>query len=643
MDYKDFEAKKGKKKNKDGPVIPDMEIAWWEESDETKRGDRFFGVVKSLKEDQQDRAMQNLLHARLYGNFDGNMIGTAAFVRPVYSGQPSTRVSMNVVQSAIDTLCSKLSKNKPRPSFQTDGAGWDMQQRARKLDRWTRGVFYEAQVYKRSRFVFKDACVFGTGAAKIYIDKKTKRFCFERVFLDELYVDEADGLYGEPQQMFQRKYISKHVLCEEYGDSEEKMLAIMAAKAPSDIESRTQVNDLVEVWEGWKLGGKHIITLEGTELFSEDWKYDYFPFVFLRYNTRVLGFWGQGVAEQLVGIQQELNRLIRSVSEQLRRKGRGRVFVQTGSKVADTHITNRIADIVHYVGQPPIVDSANQVAREEFDQIERLWSRAFQIIGVSELSAAAKKPSGLDAAVALREFSDIESDRFATLILDWEDFFLEIAKRFIAMARDMGDYEVKIPNRRFVEKQNFKDIALEEEEYAIQMFPVSSLPQTPAFRYQKVTEMKNDGYIDQATAQRLLDFPDIEAESNLGNAAIDDCDAVISAILDADKPKLMPPDQYTNLEMMIKRATANYLFAKHHGCPANRLDLLRQLIDRSAKLALGAQSPAPAAVGPQTPALPPAPGAMNGMMPQMGPQMGNLNVQVGGGNPPQPAVPPLIG
>lgn len=641
MDYRDFE-----KSNAKESVIPDISIPWWETKGEIERGQKFIGVAKAVREDQRDRAMQNVLHARLYANFDSGMIGTAAFIRPAYTGGPSTRVSMNVVQSAIDTLCSKVAKNKPRPSFQTDGAGWTMQQRARKLDRWTRGVFYETGVYKKARSVFKAACVFGTGAVKIYAEKKGKKtkFCFEPVFIDDIFVDEADGLYGSPCQIFERRLVSKHMLLKEYGDGDkgEKTLAILGAKPSEDIVTTAKANDLVEVWEGWKLNGRHTICLAGgTELWGEDWDKDYFPFVFFKYNERLLGFWGQGLAEQLVGVQQELNRLIRSVSEQLRRKGRGRIFVEHGSKVSDTHISNRIAEIIRYTGKAPIVDSQNAVAREEFDQIRELRTSAFQIAGISELSAAAKKPSGLDAAVALREFSDIESDRFANLILDWEEFFLEVARRFICLARDLGDYSVRVPNRRFVEKQSFKEIALEEDQYVIQMFPVSSLPQTPGARYQKVKEMRADGFISDAVAKRLLEFPDIEAETDLGNAALDDVDATISAILDADTPKLMPPEKYQNLEMLIERATASYLFAKHHGCPKDRLEMLRQLIDRAAALALPAQPQPP-------PGPPPAPGAPTpGGAPapmSVGPQMGNLNVQVGpGAPPPAPAIPPLVG
>ena len=58
-------------------------------------------------------------------------------------------------------------------------------------------------------------------------------------------------------------------------------------------------------------------------------------------------------------------------------------------------------------------------------------------------------------------------------------------------------------------------------------------------------------------ALRLLDMPDIEAETNLANAIVDDVDATISAVL--DDGKLLPLEPYQNLDMLIQRGVAQYL------------------------------------------------------------------------------------
>ena len=158
----------------------------------------------------------------------------------------------------------------------------------------------------------------------------------------------------------------------------------------------------------------------------------------------------------------------------------------------------------------------------------------------------------------------------------------------------------------------------------MQMFPVSSLPQMPSARYQKVKEMLQDGFIEKPVAQRLLEFPDIDAESNLGNAMLDDCDATISAILDDEEPTLMPLEPYQNLDLIIQRANAAYLYARHRQCPEERLSLLRNLIDNATSQKAAAMMPPP----------------MPGMPPGGGASITNtLNV------PPPiiPTVPPVVG
>jgi hypothetical protein len=49
------------------------------------------------------------------------------------------------------------------------------------------------------------------------------------------------------------------------------------------------------------------------------------------------------------------------------------------------------------------------------------------------LSAAAQKPAGLDSGKALREYNDIESDRFMTIGQAYERYYLQLAKLDISV------------------------------------------------------------------------------------------------------------------------------------------------------------------------------------------------------------------
>ena len=657
MDYRDAKSYKSKPEARlirSGALQP----RWWQLPDE-EVATAVMDVGGSLEMQGEDRLQSMIRFARLYENCEIDSLSgrdySAALVRQMLTG--SSLMSLNVGATCLDTITAKVTKNRPRPTFLTSGAGpgaWDMQIKARNLDKWCRGYFYQTKVYQKSRQVFVDGCEFGTGFMQVY-ECDGKLEC-ERVKPDEIFVDDLDGQDGCPRQLLRRKFVSREVLTALFPEHAEKIAeAGKQERIESEVNASPEViENTLEVWEAWHLpsggkakDGKHVIAIDGCVLFSEQWKIDKFPFVMYRFKKRTTGFWGKGVIETVQPIQVALNRVIRSIDMQIRRKGKGRTYVQVGSKVNPQHMTNADGgDIVYYVGQPPIVDNQNAISPEEFAYVDRLYQKAFQEVGISELSASAKKPSGLDAAVALREYNDIESERFAPQHQDWEQFFMDFAELSIDLITEQygwRGYKVLVPGRRDLMEVDWSSVNLDRDAYIMQMFPTSSLPQTPSARYQKVKEMMGDGFIDKAVAQRLLEFPDIEAESNLGNAMLDDVDATISHILDDETPELRTLEPYQNLDKIIERANAAYLYARNRNCPEDRLRLLRNLIDNATaqKSAMMAPPAAPMGMGAGTP--PPMPGAGLSMAPPPmagGPQITNtLNVPP----PILPAVPPVVG
>lgn len=657
MDYRDAKALK---EQPDGKLIRAGIVSprWWQ-LEEVDMAQAVLEVADGLDRQGSERMQMMIRFARLYENCEIDTLSgrdySASLVRQMLTG--SSLMSLNVGATCLDTITAKVTKNRPRPTFLTNGAGpgaWDMQIKARNLDKWCRGYFYQTKVYQKSRQVFVDGCEFGTGFMQVY-ECDGKLEC-ERVKPDEIFVDDLDGQDGCPRQLLRRKFVSREVLTSLFPEHAEK-IADAGKRERIDIAvdaSPEVVDNTLEVWEAWHLpsgekakDGKHVICIDGCVLFSEQWKIDKFPFVMYRFKKRTTGFWGKGVIETVQPIQVALNRVIRSIDMQIRRKGKGRTYVQVGSKVNPQHMTNADGgDIVYYVGQPPVVDNQNAISPEEFAYVDRLYQKAFQEVGISELSASAKKPSGLDAAVALREYNDIESERFAPQHQDWEQFFMDFAELSIDLITEQygwRGYKVLVPGRRDLMEVDWASVNLDRDAYIMQMFPTSSLPQTPSARYQKVKEMMGDGFIDKAVAQRLLEFPDIEAESNLGNAMLDDVDATISHILDDEEPTLRPLEPYQNLDKIIERANAAYLYARNRHCPENRLALLRNLIDNATaqKAQMMAPPAPPMGMGGGTP--PPIPGAGPSMAaPPMagGPQITNtMNVPP----PILPAVPPVVG
>jgi len=575
-----------------------MENKYWYELKGKELADAVFQYLHRLQDDQPGVQDANYRHMRLYGNLEANSLRNYGLYRAEPTSAVQNRVTLNIVQSMIDTVVSKLAKNKPRPSFLTEGGNWTQQRRAKKLTQFVDGQFYLTDYYSKRAMALQDSCIFGTGALKVFRDGKDIKL--ERVFIDELKVDDAEAYYGEPRQIHQQKYVHKDVLKAMFPD---KANDIEIATGPGNMavyqsNSAVPKTYMIEVVESWKLrsskdsdDGRHSICIKGLELFEEEYNKDYFPFLFWRWNVRPVGFWGQGLAEQLTGIQLEINKILRTIQVSMHLVSVPKIFVEASSKVVSSHLNNKIGGIIKYVGQPPTEGKLGSIPSELFSHLDRLYGRAFEIAGISQLSAMAAKPQGLNSGKALREFNDIESERFMAVAQRDEQVSLLAAKMFIDLAKEIdeefGEYTVKASANGSIRSIKWKDVELEEDAYIMQCFPVSALSKTPAGRLQDVQELMSAGLIGKADGMKLLDFPDLQQFYNFNNAGVEDIDRAIESMI--DEGLYTTPEPYQDLQYGIQKMQQAYLLYKSQSAPDSRLELFRRWIEDANTLLKKAQ------------------------------------------------------
>lgn len=639
LDYRQF-YEKGKTPP---PGTPDyVEPRWW-----TLKGDEAAKSVTStlqlLKESQKPRAMSYVAGTRLYGNVSA--LATTGYFMGVSTstvGTPGSRekITYNVVQSATDTVTSKMAKNKPRPFFLSSGGNYRAHRKARRLNKFVDGVFYENKVYQLGPIIFRDGAVWGDGTVKV-VDKHG-RVAFERVLPTEIFVDEVEALVGQPRQMHHVRPCDRRKLAEMYPEYAKQIAAVDAVQIDPGSQ-RANVSDMVLVRESWHLpsgpdadDGKHLLTIEDYAISDmEPWEHDFFPFARFRWCPRLVGYWSQSLAEQLQPTQFELNRLKQSVQRAQYMASKSVTWIPKGSNVPKEFINNADAVVIEYTGgRPPHREVYPIVPPEIYQEIEQLKREAFELAGISLLSATSQKPAGLDSKVALREFSDIESDRFRTIGQEYENFFIDLAKIALAMARDIakkhgGKYVVKARGRGSMEQVEWSDIALEEDDYGLECFPVSSLPRDPAGRLQTITEYAQAGYLTPREARRLLDFPDLESVESLANAAEDWLVQCLDKIV--DEGKFTSPQPYNDLKLGRELALQYYNVGQAKGLEEDRLEMLRRwlmqidAIEKKAAMAAAAQTPPQLSVlpggMPGAPTAPPMPVPPSQLVPQAPPAM----------------------
>lgn len=608
-------------------TTPTQEIKsqWWN----VQKGGVFqhtFGVVQAIEQNQSYRQLQNIKYARLYSNMEILGFYGTLFSRTNNLPILNNRVTLNVIKACTDTAASKIAKNRPRPLFLTSGGDFSQQRRAKQLTKYIQGAFYSADIYETTAQLFTDACVMGTGAMKFYADESKGQVCVERVLIDEIIVDDAEGMYGKPRQLHQRKYLSRDVLLQMFPKFANQIKS--ATGGVKGDNSASMAADLVKVIESWHLpsgpnakDGKHVICIENATLMEEDYNKDYFPFVFFKWSPRIVGFFGAGLAEELIGIQIEINKILRNIQVAQHLQAVPRVFVENASMVNTNHINNDIGGIIKYTGTAPIFATAPAMSAEIYQHLENLYRKAFEITGISQMAATAKKPSGLNSGAALREYSDIESERFVVVGQRWEQMFMDAAKIMIDMSRDMfkddPSLSVNVKGAKFLETIKWKDVDLDDDSYIMQVFPTSILPSTPAGKLQTVQELMQAGFIDKDAAMSLLDFPDLEGFLSLQNAAIDDINMMLEFMI--EKGEYNSPEPYMNLALAIKMTQSAYLRARTESVPEERLELLRRFMDECNQLVQMANPPPAPSMGGQPLAVPEAP-PQSDLLPALPPQ-----------------------
>lgn len=603
--------------------------SWWKAKSKAELTEQVLDTVAFLKQQEMWRYRQAGLHSRMYGNLP-IFTGAGAMLNRLPTGPnalPLDRPTMNVVQSVIDTKVSRISQARPRPVFLTDNGDYKQRNMAKKLNAFAVGELYRTKAYRMGELILRDAEVLGTGVLKVYRTPDNK-VGLDRVLPMELLVDANEAYYGDPRQIFQLKLIDRAVLAEMFPEHRSQIEKAEQGYPDQGADGQKTASDQVIVAEGWHLpsgpdagDGRHVIVCTSGVILDEDYKKPKFPFVVLLDSPRIVGFFGQGAAERLMGTQVEINKLLVTISQSINLVGVPRVFVEMGSKVVKAHLNNQVGSIVTYQGTKPSYEVAPCVPAEVYAQLQRLIEFAYQQEGVSQLAAASVKPAGLNSGEAQRAYQENQTDRLAALSKRYDNVFVELAYAILDVAcdiqKDTGSYSTIFPDKHGTKSIELPEIKeLTEDTFVIQCFDASSLPRDPAGRLQKVTEMMQAGIITPQEGRRLLDYPDIQQVDKLANSGEERILQILDEIV--EEGKFTPPDPFMDLGLAAQLATQYYNLYSSSKLEEDRAQMLRDFFTQTLALQNQAQQPAPEAAPPMAspealptnPMLPNVPGAM---------------------------------
>jgi hypothetical protein len=572
---------------KSKPADEDIKSHWWFIQDQRQLAQTIFQIAFKIEGNQRSLWRANIGWAQLYENLDtlGYMPN---FFAPIFGTVPPSsaignRLTYNIIKSCVDSVTAKIAKNKPRVKFVTTDGSFKLQRQSKKLTQYLDGLFYGADVYNHAQKMFKNACVFGTGCMKVFVEPNTTDIRVENILPTEIVVDQADGVYGKPKQLHQRKNANRENLIGIFPEHEEAISS--CTSLPHTVLSAADQVMLIESWHlPSKEGagdGKHTICIENCTLFEEEWTKPYYPFVFYRWTQKIAGFYGMGLCEELAGIQLAINRLLKMIQASQEYMCVPRVFVEQGSVVAKQKLFD--FGIVEYApgSSPPVYNTASAMSPEIYQFLETLFNKAYEISGISQLSASAQKPAGLNSGVALREYQDINTERFAIQGDKYEQLFLELGKMMIDLTKELyednKDLSIKSRSGKFIDTIKWSEVDLKEDQYAMECFPVSSLPETPEGRLAFVQELSQAGLIEPEHIMELMSIPDVEGFLNIKNSSYEDTLKMLDKII--EDGEYQRPNEYMNLQLARNLAQGLYLKYQITDLEEDRLDMLRQWMD----------------------------------------------------------------
>ncbi len=576
-------------------------------------------TIDTIRMFQSAMRENDMRHLRMYRNMALAGMGISSSSR---TGSGQAPLSLNVARNMVNAVTSKIAKHRPKGTFQTFGAGYKSRKKARDLEQFSDGMLYKERFRESAPEIFKDIGVLGTGFAKVCPIGGGK-ICMERVFSPEITIDSAEGMHRKPQNWYQSKYVDKRWLASRTNDAALKARileldcsATHMDEAEQEFFSYTKDQEMVRLDEGYRLSsddkekdGHFVQAVQGVLLVKKPWKWDFAPFAVARWSESPLGFWGMGLCEELVGIQVEINRLVRKIQTSFQLLANPYVLADRSSNIARSSITDIPGSVILYNGREPRVYAPSTVSPEVFSHLDRLYQRAYELAGISQLSAQSQKPVGFESGRAILVFEDIEADRFSSVFREWENLHMRVIELGLWAAEQESAYWVPAKKSLGLTKQKFSEMGVDRSDVQVQIMATSVLGDTPSGQIDELERLAAKGIIGgpEDMADQILD-PDIKAILNRVAAPKRVVEKIIESMLEGGE--YQPPEPFMDLQLAMITSQSMYLEALEDGThTALEMRNVRKFMNGVASLVmLGQQKPSDAAAVPGA-----APGPLTAM------------------------------
>lgn len=433
----------------------------------------------------------------------------------------TSSIQENVIASCIETLCSKIASQKVRPFFNTVNGTFKEMQIARQAQIFFDQLYEENNVNRIVTNAFRDACIFDKGIVKISDDGISNRLPWN------VYVDPREVSY---------KQIT-HV-AEKLPKTPGRLLKIKYG-IEADYNLDYTVYEYYDVMEHIK----SVYVLEMNKVVTHKYEPNIIPYLFIYYSDPIKSNTSQSVVDQLYGIQMQIDEILAVMKDSIQMNPGMTLLVPRSSNIKTNMLSNRTGQIIQYDPIPgqtasPVTYATNDIISAQFVQLlDKLKNDAYEVVGISQLSATSQKPTGLNSGVALSTMEDIESDRFETQLNNVIRLYVDIAKACLDIFPPDEDI---LPDDLVRANIKWVDIVEARNNMKIQFSAAQSLSKDPSEKLKQLTALAQAGVIPQSHIATLMELPDLNAGYNLANNAFNAVYTFIDDVIKNGVPDIIP-------------------------------------------------------------------------------------------------------
>jgi hypothetical protein len=487
--------------------------------------------------------------------------------------------SLNVIKSCIDTLTSKIAQSKVRPFFNCINGTFKDINVCKNAQQYFDQYFDIEEVNKKVSMAFRDACIFDHGV--LYVDAETKSIT--KALPWQVFVRPAELTYNNITRAYYcQKDYPVSMLPERYRKQ------VLKRNSQQEYVTYGIYYDTVD-----QCKAVYITELDFVDI--EKYEGNRVPFVFLWYNNPIHGGSSVSIVDMLYGIQTEINVLMSKVKDASQLTPANTIFLPDDATIKSSQLNNRIGNIITYkatsdmTGSPVTIATPPFIDAEYLELINNLKETAYEMVGISQLSAQSKKPTGLNSGIALQTVEDVESERFEEQLNQVIRCYVEIAKTCLRVFPKDETILPDTPNRLDVK---WRDIVDEEKKMQIQFSAADSLSKDPSTKLQQLQQLAQVGVIPQERIAQFMELPDLEGGYSLSNNAIN---AVLSVIRDCIESDNFDVPDYIPIPMLKTEIINTQLSLRAANFQKNQKDIekLDQLYQITLEMEAQMNAPTP--------------------------------------------------